>query len=432
MIQDFEKKSLALSLIKKGIKAKEQGEIEKSMRLLLEATKLDRACSKSYWHIGQCLSLKNNYSEALIYFKKAISINPEDSEYFFMLALHYHALGSYDLALKTYSDALSLKKEYNDAIRHNAFLNLLMGNYKKGLESSFSKDVSKTLHSKEPSMPIWEGEVLTKDDHLIVVTNDGYGDTIHHLRYIKTLLEKGIKLSICSLRKFHVLLNNTYPELSIIQTNEIHLLSEGKWVPLSKLILYLNVIPKKTIIDEPYLKYPKNLYIKWKRKLSIEKKPIVGINWQGNLRNERSLLTRGRSFSLMDLLPLSVKNDFKFLSLQKGAGAEELKCCSFRDQFVECQDEISQTFEFEECAAIIDCCDLVITSDTYVAHLAGAIGKKTWLLLKYVPAWQWGLNSEKTFWYPSLRLFRQQKIGDWTHVMKNVVKELRNIQYIKS
>tara|TARA_Y100000766_G_C18558416_1_gene436413 strand:+ start:139 stop:447 length:309 start_codon:yes stop_codon:yes gene_type:complete len=90
-----------------------------------------------------------------------------------------------------------------------------------------------------------------------------------------------------------------------------------------------------------------------------------------------------------------------------------------------CQSEIDSTWDFLESAAIIAACDLIITSDTSIAHLAGGIGKPTWLLLKNVPEWRWGTNSRKSFWYPSMKLFRQSERYNWNEVMERVSIELQ-------
>ena len=90
-----------------------------------------------------------------------------------------------------------------------------------------------------------------------------------------------------------------------------------------------------------------------------------------------------------------------------------------------CQDKINQIWEFTESAAIAANCDVIITCDTSVAHLAGAMGLKVWLLLKDIPFWTWGLQGECTFWYPSMRLFRQDKKNDWSTLFEKVGLELR-------
>ena len=108
------------------------------------------------------------------------------------------------------------------------------------------------------------------------------------------------------------------------------------------------------------------------------------------------------------------------LSLQKGFGSEQLDLCSFKNKFVECQPQINSTWDFLENAAIIENCDLIITCDTSIAHLAGGMGKKVWLLLKDIPFWYWGLEGDSTFWYPSMKLFRQKERHNWQEVMERV------------
>jgi ADP-heptose:LPS heptosyltransferase len=108
------------------------------------------------------------------------------------------------------------------------------------------------------------------------------------------------------------------------------------------------------------------------------------------------------------------------LALQKGPGAEQRQACSFADRFVACQDAVDRAWDFLDAVALIALCDLVITSDSCVAHLAGAMGHPTWLLLASVPDWRWGLEGEQSGWYSSLRLFRQRQAGDWHELMQRV------------
>ena len=157
----------------------------------------------------------------------------------------------------------------------------------------------------------------------------------------------------------------------------------------------------------------------FKNILSKEKRPIIGINWQGNPIVEKQDL-KGRSLPLETFSTIARNNNFKFLSLQKGFGSEQLDHCSFKNKFVECQPQINSTWDFLENAAIIENCDLIITSDTSIAHLAGGMGKSTWLLLHHLPEWRWGLEGENTFWYPSMRLFRQKERHHWQEVMERV------------
>ena len=165
------------------------------------------------------------------------------------------------------------------------------------------------------------------------------------------------------------------------------------------------------IITTPYIKTTEEHLKKWADILSVEKRPIIGINWQGNSDIEKTGL-QGRSLLLDKFSPIASDVDASLLALQKGFGSEQLQTCTFKNRFVSCQEQVTEAWDFLDTAAIIANCDLVITSDTAVAHLAGGMGKTTWLLLHKVPDWRWGLEGNTTFWYPSLRLFRQRQRGD--------------------
>jgi hypothetical protein len=195
-------------------------------------------------------------------------------------------------------------------------------------------------------------------------------------------------------------------------------------MPLLSVPRHLEVSPDNPIITEPYIKANDELIAKWESILSVEQRPIIGINWQGNPKTEKTGL-RGRSFALEAFFPITDSSQMSLLSLQKGFGSEQLETCSFKEHFVSCQDQINETWAFLDTAAIIANCDLVITSDTSVAHLAGGMGKTTWLLLHKVPDWRWGLEGDTTFWYPSMRLFRQKERGNWDEVMQRVAEELQ-------
>ena len=133
---------------------------------------------------------------------------------------------------------------------------------------------------------------------------------------------------------------------------------------------------------------------------------------------------QGRSIPLEMFSILSDIKEIRMLSLQKGFGSEQLHHCSFKNKFVECQPQIDSTWDFLENTAIIENCDLIITCDTSIAHLAGGMGKEVWLLLRNIPFWTWGLEGESTFWYPSMRLFRQKERHNWQEVMKRVSTQL--------
>ena len=116
----------------------------------------------------------------------------------------------------------------------------------------------------------------------------------------------------------------------------------------------------------------------------------------------------------------------KFLSLQKGYGEEQLKDCLFKNKFVDFQKDVNEIWDFVETSSIIANCDLIITSDSAIAHLAAGMGKKTWLLLQKIPDWRWGLKGNHTFWYENMEIFRQIERNNWREVMIRVSIKLNN------
>ena len=260
---------------------------------------------------------------------------------------------------------------------------------------------------------------------LLLVSEQGLGDTLQFMRYTATLIDQGLSVSLCAPHKLHSLIQASGIDPSPLTPQEANQITEGHWIPLLSVPRHLGVSPDNPIVTEAYIKTKETLITKWANILGAKKGPIIGINWQGNPKPNEKRTSAGRSFPLEKFAPIAAKTNSTFLSLQKGFGSEQLDACSFRDRFVRCQDQINETWDFLETAAIIANCDLIITSDTSVAHLAGGMGKNTWLLLQKLPDWRWGLEGHTTFWYPSMRLFRQKERGNWNDVMERVAEELQ-------
>ena len=139
------------------------------------------------------------------------------------------------------------------------------------------------------------------------------------------------------------------------------------------------------------------------------------------------VIVPSEGLDIEELLPLTKLNKVMFCSVQKGKSKENWRTCSFKDRFTEIQPLIDNLNSFDDTAAILQASDICITVDTSVAHLAGGLGKPTWLLLKYIPEWRWGLIGEKTFWYDSMRIFRQPSRGDWKSVANELIEHLKMI-----
>ncbi|WP_269606532.1 tetratricopeptide repeat protein [Prochlorococcus marinus] len=411
-----------------GIILKDLGKLKDAELATRKAIKLNPDFAAAYSNLGGILKSLDNLQNAEILTRKAIELNPEYVEAYSNLGLILTDLGKLEGAQRSFRKAIELNPDYADAYFNLSLVELLKGNYVDGLENyeyRFKKKSPSIIHGN----PIIRKKIdidLLKGEKLLIVCEQGLGDTLHYMRYLHYLKNKGLDISFCPQLKLHSLIKSSNIDHNPLTQDQCCKISEGKWIPLLSISKLLGVNPKNPITTKPYIRARQELNYKWAEKLSNETLPIIGIHWQGSPEIEKNGY-QGRSIPLETFGTLLKKNNIKFLSLQKGYGSEQLKHCSFRKHFVACQDEIDSILDFEEHAAIINSCDLVISNDSCAATLAGGMGKQVWLLLRDIPHWTWGLEKESTFWYPSMRLFRQKEKNNWTEVLERVSIEFEKI-----
>tara|TARA_X000001036_G_scaffold180629_1_gene170948 strand:- start:491 stop:2092 length:1602 start_codon:yes stop_codon:yes gene_type:complete len=408
-----------------GIILKDLGKLKDAELSYRKAIELKPDYAEAHSNLGNLLKELGDLQDAELYTRKAIQLNPNYAEAHSNLGIIFDNLSKLKEAKLCFRKAIELNPNYAQAYWNLSLLELLQGDYKNGLENyEFRLKKKKPIipHGK-PKIKKWNLQKFKEEEKLLVVTEQGLGDTLQYMRYIPYLRHQGLKISFCAQEKLHSLIQSSGIDQNPLTPEQAETISKGQWIPLLSLPRYLQVNPNNTIISEPYIFSTNELKKKWKNLLSKEKKPIIGINWQGNPNMEKSY--QGRSIPLETFATLARNNNFKLLSLQKGFGSEQLDHCSFKNKFVQCQEQIDSTWDFLENAAIIDNCDLIITCDTSIAHLAGGMGKKVWLLLRDIPFWTWGMEGSSTFWYQSMRLFRQKERGDWQEVMERVSSKLK-------
>jgi len=194
--------------------------------------------------------------------------------------------------------------------------------------------------------------------------------------------------------------------------------------PLLSLPLAFNTSLGENPAQQRYLAAQSDRVDEWKRKLGPRTKPRVGLVWSGNLAHKGD---SSRSISLGDFLPF-LPEGCEYFSLQKevrAADAEDIRAFGNIRQFAQQLDDFSET------AALCELMDLVISVDTSVAHLSGALGRPTWILLPHVPDWRWLLDREDSPWYPSARLFRQDRVGNWQAVFEKIAAALQELPTIR-
>jgi tetratricopeptide (TPR) repeat protein len=410
-----------------GFAFQRQGDTDAAITSYKKALELNFSFPEAHYNLGTALHEQGDLTATIASFNNALELNPNFPDAHNNLGVALFEQGELTAAIASFDNALKLNPNFPDVHWNSSLAMLLGGDYRKGWEEyewRFKKQKDTIRPNAFPKCRLWNGERPSQDDQLLLVSEQGLGDTLHFMRYALTLHSQGVALALCAPRKLHGLMQASGIDSSPLTPEQANQVTDGQWVPILSLPRILEVSPENPIITEPYIKTTYDLTAKWNGMLSAEQSPIIGISWQGNPKTEKMGL-RGRSLPLEALGPIAFKTNASMLSLQKGFGSEQLEACSFKSHFVSCQDEVNEIWDFLETAAIIANCDLVITSDTSVAHLAGGMGKTTWVLLHKVPDWRWGLEGDTTFWYPSMRLFRQRERGNWVEVIERVVEELQ-------
>jgi len=406
-----------------------QGELDAAIASFEACVRLRPADPEGYYNLGNALQDRGDFSAAIEAYGQALRLRPADPEALNNLANALKQQGDLQSAITAYGSALQLRPDFPEAHWNLSLTQLLAGDYRQGWQRygwRMRQPQDPSRPHAEPGCSPWQGGSPQSGDRLLLISEQGFGDTLQFMRYVLPLRELGCCVSLCAQHQLHGLIRSSGIDANPLRFEEARQVRDGYWIPLLSLPGLLDVSPEQPIITEPYIRTTDPLISRWMQRLSTEKRPIIGIHWQGNPGIEKGWL-KGRSLPLDAFAPIAALADVSLLSLQKGAGREQRQTCRFRDRFVSCQDQIDGAIDFLETAAVIANCDLIITSDTAVAHLAGGMGKPTWLLLQRVPEWRWGLEGDTTFWYPSMRLFRQRERGDWEALMIRVAAALERL-----
>jgi tetratricopeptide (TPR) repeat protein len=378
--------------------------------------------------LGSLLHASGETARAIDAYRQALDFKSNQPDTWSNLGNAQLDQGNITDAIRSYQRAIEIKPSHHEASYNLSLALLLSGDYESGWQlyehRLLCKHALKLLHAHPPSQR-WGGEALEPGEDLLLVSEQGLGDTLQFSRYIRELNQSGIKTRLCAPESLHGLMKAAGLDIDPMTPEQANQYTQGPWLPLLSLPGHLGISTSNPQNCQSHLCTTPELRRKWQGLLGTEKKPLIGINWQGNPSHETTS-NRGRSLPLQQFSRLAEQNSIRLVALQKGAGSEQLATCSFRHHFVQCQDLISTTHDFLESAAIIDHCDLIITSDTAIAHLAAGMGKPTWILLKKTPEWRWGINGNHTFWYPSVTLYRQNEAGNWQEVIARVSNAIKD------
>lgn len=331
----------------------------------------------------------------------------------------------FETAETHFKKALAIDDDNAKASVNLGGLLLLTGREKEGWELYEKRMHKNTKIIQYPQqLPMWNGKVLSGS--LLLVHEQGLGDSFQFIRYCKFLIEKNIRCCFKGPKKLHNIFK--YSQLAHLFIDDDSNIPDDieAWIGLLSLpkILMAN-FKINEIPNSPYLKISKEKILNCQNYLGEKTKKRIALHWQGNPDHEFTI-SRGRSVPLEKLLPLLQDTNIEWISLQKGAGSENTLDEKYACYWTQVQKDIDNIWDFEETAAILSTCDGLISSDSGLAHLAGALGTPVALMLPWLSEWRWGIEGNNTQWYKNHRLYRQKVEGDWDSVVMSIKKDLNN------
>jgi tetratricopeptide (TPR) repeat protein len=470
-----------------GIATKGQGHLQDAVAHYQQALRLDPNLADAHHDLGNALADLNHYGEAIAAYQYAIKLRPNWPQAHDHLGTVFLAIGDFAQAIASHQTALALlpndartRCHLADALLQNGDVQTAISGYRRALAdepsnheihnnlgsafiechqlddaiASFRRALELAPHVaairsnlaqalltqgkllegwrmqesrwKTPGNPtgqfppdVWDGGDLTGQT-ILLHAEQGFGDTIQFIRYAPLLAAKGARVIVeCQ---------SELTRLVASAPGVDHVFSRGQPTPpfncralFMSLPAYFGTTLESIPAKVPYLSAPQNLIQTWQQRLQHDPNRLkVGLAWAGNPKHKND---RNRSMPLALLAPLGQIPNITFYSLQKGAAADQLSNPNENFHLINHSNALT---DFAESAALISHLDLVISVDTSIAHLTGALGKPIWLMLPYAADWRWLTDRNDSPWYPSMRLFRQPARGDWPGSVEQVKPALQH------
>ncbi len=379
---------------------------------------LEPRYAPAHYNRGLLLQKLERHQEAVASYDKAVFLKSDRADIHSARGVALVSLKRYEEALSSFDQAIVLRPDYAEARYNKGFLKLLLGHYKEGwplYEWRWKIDAFKEW-IRGFKQPLWLGDPAIAGKTILLYSEQGLGDVIQFARYVPMVEALGAK----------VVLQVPAPLVPLLSTlkGACTLLAKGDELPVFELHCPLMSLPLAfaTTVETipsavPYLSADPHKRRVWRERLGAKTRPRIGLAWSGyaGYKNDRN-----RSVALR-ILERSLPVDFEYHSLQKEIRPEDEAILKQNTQIRSHKHEIN---DFADTAALIAEMDLVISVDTSVAHLAGALGQVIWVMLPYNPDWRWMPEGSDSPWYPTLRLFRMPQPHDWDGVLARIESEL--------
>jgi hypothetical protein len=408
-------------LSKRGAALKDLGRVDEAIDVYRQVVQSRPNDSLGHGNLGLASKEAGRLDEAIASFERAVSLDPRIASHHAHLGLAQSERGRQDNALASLRRAVELDPEAPEFRKNLGLTLLLTGDYAEGwTQYDFRHQLHHFKSRRAPDTPEWQGEPLASKS-IYVYAEQGFGDTIQFVRYLPLLVSRGAAVTLAVQPKLIPLLSGFTSDLAeavtIVPLGEISATFDFQCALMS-LPRGFGTTLANIPTAVPYLTADPALVARWRQRIG-ETGFKIGISWQGSPIYDAD---RRRSIPLREFAPLAATPGVRLISLQKGLGTEQMASVEFK---VETPDEpFDAAGAFVDSAALMMSLDLVISSDTAIPHVAGALARPVFVALCRIPDWRWLLDRDDSPWYPTAKLFRQHTTGDWADVFVRMAADV--------
>ena len=406
-----------------GIVLSDQNKREESLECFERALQRAPRRAETHCNLGHAHLLQDRFPEALDHLRLAVELKPDFADAWNNLggvvmadALVRADNSGLEEAQQCFRRALEIKPDSAEFHVNAGLLHLLRGQFEEGWREWEWRWRLKEASLEQYPQPMWHGESIAGKT-ILLYTEGGFGDAIQFVRYASLVKQRAGRVILRCPAALRELLSGCQGiDLMVSDAHEVPWFDVH--APLMSLPGILGTTPSSIPADIPYLFPNPDLAATWRDRLSADTHLKIGIAWQGNPQYKGD---RTRSFPLACFEPLSRISGVHLFSLQMGFGSEQLFEVASRWAIADLG------LPFADKAAAMMSLDLIVSADTVIAHLAGALGRPVWLAVSYTPDWRWLVRRRDSPWYPTMRIFRQPGPGQWPAVFQEMAAELERL-----
>jgi tetratricopeptide (TPR) repeat protein len=398
-----------------GVALYERKEYAEAAACHRRAIELNPAFALAHSNLGNALHAQKRFDEAAEAYRRAIALAPDFADAWSNLGTTLHHAGAYNDGIAALRHAIALAPDHANARSGLGILLLMRGDFAEGFEEyEWRLRSSEVKGRRFPNRP-WRGESLA-GRRIYVQAEQGFGDTLQFARYLPLLHARAGGVSLRLHQELVTLMRESLPDIDVLGGRDAPATTPDCECALLSLPHLFKTRLETIPACVPYLRPPKDVAVRWRQRLGTMQGLKVGVVWAGNPEHANDMR---RSLAFATLAPVLAVPGVSFVSLQVGPRTADAVRAD--NKIAELPSSLE---DFADTAGAVAALDLVLSVDTATAHLAGAMGKPTWVLLPWVSDWRWLIGREDNPWYPTMRLFRQRAGEAWADVMARVAAEL--------